>query len=123
MTAQLGVDRELLARMLRSHGEYQLAERALALTDDELARIRRLGAYYAFSADAMALGGSMGGRRALALATIDVVEKTGRDLRWSRTERERDPDRPDKFADDAARDHALRAHASTEQLPHQMGRG
>ena len=82
----LGVSREVLAGMLRQHGEDDLAERALALSDDELARIGTLGAYYAFSEDAMALGGSMGGARALSLATIDVLENTGRDLRWSRTE-------------------------------------
>jgi hypothetical protein len=87
--AKLGVRREVLADMLRSHGEDDLAERALSLTDDELTRIGELGAYYAFSEQAMASGGSMGGTRALSLATIDVLETTGRDLRWSRTERER----------------------------------
>jgi hypothetical protein len=49
--------------MLRSHGEDELAERALSLTDDELTRIGTLGAYYALSEQAMALGGSMGGTR------------------------------------------------------------
>jgi hypothetical protein len=76
----------VLASILRQHGEDDLAERALALSDDELARIGTPGAYYAFSEDAMALGGSMGGARALSLATIDVLENTGRRLRWSRTE-------------------------------------
>jgi hypothetical protein len=66
--ARLGVQREVLASMLRSHGEDELAERALSLTDDELTRIGTLGAYYAFSEQAMALGGSMGGTRALSLA-------------------------------------------------------
>jgi hypothetical protein len=79
--AKLGVSREALAGMLRQHGEDDLAERALSLSDDELARIGTLGAYYAFSEDAIALGGSMGGTRALSLATIDVLENTGRDLR------------------------------------------
>ena len=60
--------------MLRQHGEDDLAERALCLSDDELARIGTLGAYYAFSEDTVALGGSMGGARALSLATIDVLE-------------------------------------------------
>lgn len=69
----------------------------------------------------MALGGSMGGTRALALAAIDALERTGRDLRWSRTERERDPARPDKFADDAARDRVLRAQADIAQLPSATG--
>lgn len=115
--ARLGVQRDTLARMLRSHGEDGLADRAASITDDELTRIGRLGAYYAFSEDAMALGGSMGGARALALATIDVLEKTGRDLRWSRTEQEREIGRPDRFADDAARDRELRLHAAEKQLP------
>ena len=39
----------MLAGMLRKHGEDDLAERALSLSDDELARIGTLGAYYAFS--------------------------------------------------------------------------
>jgi hypothetical protein len=78
--AKLGVSRETLAGMLRQHGEDDLAERAPSLSDDELARIGTLGAYYAFSENAMALGGSMGGTRALSLATIDVLEDTGRDL-------------------------------------------
>src|SRR6202012_1300004 len=81
--ARLGVSREVLASMLRQHGEDDLAVRALVLSDDELARIGTLGAYYAFSEDAMALGGSMGGARALSLATIDVLETTGRALRRS----------------------------------------
>lgn len=88
--AKLGVSREVLARMLREHGEDDLAGRALTLPDNELARIGTLGAYYAFSEDAMALGGSMGGARALSLAAIDVLEGTGRDLRLSRAERERE---------------------------------
>jgi hypothetical protein len=47
--AMLRVSRETLAGMLREHGEDDLAERALSLSDDELARIGTLGAYYAFS--------------------------------------------------------------------------
>jgi hypothetical protein len=76
--ARLGVQRDTLARMLR---EDDLAERAASITDDELTRIGRLGAYYAFSEDALALGGSMGGTRALSLASIDMLDGTGRDLR------------------------------------------
>ena len=76
--------------MLRSHGEDDLAERASSLTDAELTRIRELGANYAFSEEALAfLGGSMGGARALSMATVDVLEGTPRDLRWPRTEAER----------------------------------
>jgi hypothetical protein len=116
--AKLGVSREVLAGMLRQHGEDVLAERALSLSDDELARIGTLGAYYAFSEDAMALGGSMGGTRALSLAAIDVFENTGRDLRWSRTEWERDGSSFDRFAEgDLVRDRELRRHAAEQQIP------
>jgi CDI immunity proteins len=116
--AMLGVSREALGSMLRQHGEDDLAERALALSDDELARIGTLGAYYAFSEDAMALGGSMGGTRALSLATIDVLEDTGRDLRWSRTEWEREGSSFDRFAEgDVVRDRELRRQAAGQQIP------
>jgi CDI immunity proteins len=116
--AKLGVSREVLAGMLRKHGEDDLAERALSSSDDELARIGTLGAYYAFSEDAMALGGSMGGARALSLATIDVLEDKGRDLRWSRTEWEREGSSFDRFAEgDVVRDRELRRHAAKQQIP------
>jgi hypothetical protein len=116
--AKLGVSREVLAGMLRQHGEDDLGERALSLSDDELARIGTLGAYYAFSEDAMALGGSMGGTRALSLATIDVLENTGRDLRWSRTEWEREGSSYDRFAEgDVVMDRELRRHAAEQQIP------
>src|SRR2546423_10116255 len=65
--AMLHVRRQTLARMLRSHGENALAERALSVTDDELKRIGELGGCYAFSEHAMATGGSMGGARALSM--------------------------------------------------------
>ncbi len=114
--AKLGVSREVLAGMLRKHGEDDLAERALSLSDGELARIGTLGAYYAFSEIAMALGGSMGGTRALSLATIDVLEETGRDLCWSRTEWEREGSSFDRFAEgDVVRDRELRRHAAEQQ--------
>lgn len=116
--AKLGVSRDVLARMLRSHGEDGLAERVPSLSDDELARIGTLGAYYAFSEDAMALGGSMGGARALSLATIDVIEGTSRDLRHHRSERELawgSSEEPD--ASDRARDRELRRHAAERQIP------
>ena len=116
--AKLGVSREVLAGMLRKHGEDDLAERAPSLSDDELARIGTLAAYYAFSENAMALGGSMGGSRALSLATIDVLEETGRDLRWSRTEWERKGSSFDRFAaGDVVRDRELRRHAAEQQTP------
>lgn len=116
--ARLGVSRELLSRMLGEHGEDGLAERALRLSDDELARIGTLGAYYAFSEDAMVLGGSMGGSRALSLAALDVLESTGRDLRLSRPEWERQGSSFDEFAEhDVVRDRELRRHAAEQQIP------
>ena len=116
--AMLGVSREVLAGMLRKHGEDDLAERALSLSDDELARIGTLGAYYAFSEDAMALGGSMGGTRAVSLATIDVLEDTGGDLHRSRTEWEREGSSCNRFAEgDVVRDRELRRHAAEQQIP------
>ena len=118
MVSRMRVSRETLAAMLREHGEDDLAERALSLSADELARIGTLGSYYAFSEDAMALGGSMGGARALSLATIDVLENTGRDLRLSRTEWEREGSSFDRFAEhDVVRDRGLRQHAAERQIP------
>jgi len=116
--AKLGVSREVLVGMLRQHGEDDLAERALSSSDDDLARIGTLGAYYAFSEDAMELGGSMGGTRALSLASIDVLENTGRDLRWNRTEWEREGSSFDRFAEgDVVMDRELRRHAAEQQIP------
>jgi hypothetical protein len=112
------VSREVLAGMLRQHGEDDLAERALSVSDDELARIGTLGAYYAWSDDAIELGGSMGGTRALSLASIDVLEGTGRDLRLSRTEDERPGSSSDRFAEsDRMMDRELRRHAAEQQIP------
>jgi hypothetical protein len=114
----IDVSREVLADMLRQHGEDALAERALSVSDDQLARIGTLGAYYAWSEDTTALGGSMGGTRALSLATIDVLEDTGRDLRWSSAEWEREESSFDRFAeDDVVRDRGLRRHAAERQIP------
>jgi hypothetical protein len=115
---QIGVTRAALAEMLRSHGEDDLAERALSLTDDELARIGTLGAYYACSEEALAFCGSMGGARALSLATIVVLESTQRDLRWHRTKAELEfgwAEEPE--AVELARDRSLRLHAAEEQQP------
>jgi len=112
------VSREVLAGMLRRHREDDLAERALSVSDDELARIGTLANYYAFSEDAMRLGGSMGGARALSLATIDVLEGTGRDLRLSRTQGEREGSSFDRLAeDDVVRDRELRRNAAELQIP------
>lgn len=58
--------REQLANMLPEHGEADLAERVLSITDAELERIGDLGGYYAWSEEALELlGGSMGGTSAL----------------------------------------------------------
>lgn len=114
--AKIGVDRVTLAKMLQSHGETDLAHRAASLTDDELARIQTLGAYYAFSDDALALHGSMGGARALSLAAIDVLEGSGRDLRRHHTETELAwgwSEQPD--ATERARDGELRRRAAEKQ--------
>jgi hypothetical protein len=119
---RIDVRRDTLANMLRSHGEDELAERALALTDDELTRIGTLGAYYAWSEEALALGSSMGGARALSLAAIDVLEDTQRDLRWYHTKAEIEfgfSTEPD--ADERAADRALRRHAAEEQRPDNDG--
>ncbi len=116
--AQIRVERGTLAEMLRSHGEDDLAAPTSSITDDELTRIRTLGAYYAWSEDALALCGSMGGVRALSMATIDVLERTGHDLRRHHTDSEiafgwsEEPD-----ANERARDRELRLHAEEKQLP------
>jgi hypothetical protein len=60
----------------------------LTTTNEELDRIGILGAHYAFSAVAMEHGGSMGGARALSLAALDVLERTDRDLRRTRSQGE-----------------------------------
>jgi hypothetical protein len=118
MAQIMRVERVTLAGMLRRHGEDGLADRVASLTDDELTRIGRLGYYYAFSEDALAFGGSMGGARALSLATIDVLEDTGRDLRRHHTDFELAcglSDEPD--ASERAQDRELRRHAAEKQQP------
>lgn len=112
--AMLHVKRQTLAHMLRSHGENELAERALSVTDDELKRIGELGGCYAFSEYAMATGGSMGGARALSMAAIDVLEGTPRDLRWPRSEPEREMGWYDVSDAEFARDRAVRLHCIEE---------
>jgi hypothetical protein len=105
--------------MLRRHGEDDLAERAASFTDDEMGRIGTLGAYYAWSEDAFALGSGMGGARAPALATIDVIEGNERDLRWHHSKAEienfgssREPDAREREID-----RSLRRHAAERQRP------
>jgi hypothetical protein len=51
------IQRDTLAGMLRSHGEDNLADRAESFSDDQLVRIGRLGAFYAWSEKAIALEG------------------------------------------------------------------
>jgi hypothetical protein len=80
--------------MLRSHGEDELAERAPSVTADELKRIGELGHDYAFSEHALATGPSVGGARALSLATVDLLEGAPRDLRWKHAKLDRDRPRP-----------------------------
>ena len=111
--------RETLASMLRMHGEDDLAERAPSFTDDEIARIGTLGAYYAWSEDAFNLGIGMGGARALAVATIDVIEGKQRDLRWHRPKGEvenfglsQEPDARERESE-----RSLRLHAAERQRP------
>jgi hypothetical protein len=111
------VKRQTLARMLRSHGENDLAERALLVTDDELKRIGELADCYAFSKRAMATRGSMGIARALSMGTIDVLEGTPRDLRWPRTEEEREMGSYDLSDAEFARDRAIRLHCLEELQP------
>lgn len=105
--------------MLRTHGEHDLAERAASFTEDEMARIGTLGAYYAWSEDAFALDSGMGGTRALALATIDVIEDKRRDLHLHHSQVEvehfglsRKPDAKEREID-----RLLRAHATEPQQP------
>lgn len=115
--AAMRVQRDVLAGMLRAHGEEDLAERSATLTDLELGQIGTVGAFYAWSNEASDLGFGMGGTRALALASVDVLEESGRDLRWHHSESEvasglsRTPD-----ADEREREHQLRRLAAEKHL-------
>jgi len=80
--------------MLRRHGEFGLAERALLVTDDQLKRIGELGDDYAISEQALAAGSSVGDARALCLATVDVLEGVSRELRWKDAKLDRGRPRP-----------------------------
>ncbi len=55
---RIGIQRDTLAGMPRSHGEDDLAARVDSLSDDQMARIGTLGAYYAWSEDALAFQGA-----------------------------------------------------------------
>jgi hypothetical protein len=104
--------REHLANILPQHGEEELAERVLTITDAELERIGKLGAYYAWSEEAFELGLGMGGTRALCLATIDVLEGNMRELRQTRTSGELQWGLTPELSDvDLAQEHSLRLRA------------
>lgn len=115
MSVRIRATREHLANMLPKHGEEDLAERALTVTDAQLERIGELGAYYAWSEEALELlGGSMGGTRALCLATIDVLEGNMRDLRQTRTQLELGWGLTPELSDaERAQEHSLRLRATT----------
>jgi hypothetical protein len=108
--------REHLANMLPLHGEEDLVERVLTITDAELERIGELGAYYAWSQEAFELGTGMGGTRALCLATIDVLEGNMRDLRRTRTYQELECGLTPELSDvERAQEHSLRLRATTTE--------
>lgn len=111
------MQRKLLAGMLTAHGEDDLAERTAVLTDEELEQIGTLGAFYAWSEEAFALGFGMGGTRALALATVDVLERDGRALRRHHSDAEVAmglSEMPD--ADEWERERKLRRLAAEKRL-------
>jgi hypothetical protein len=116
---RLRVTREQLARMLHTHGEVDLAERVLSISDTELDRIGALAGYYAWSDEAFAvIGGSMGGVRAGCLATIDVLEGTMRDLHQTRTQSELEQGWPAELSDvELARERSLRLRGTTGRKP------
>lgn len=108
--------RELLASMLPQHGEEDLAERVLTITDAKLERIGELAAYYAWSVEAFELGLGMGGTRALCLATIDVLEGNMRELRQTRTQGELRVGLTPEVSDvELAQEHSLRHRATNTE--------
>jgi hypothetical protein len=113
------VTREQLAHsFLPQYGEANLAERVLTITDGELDRIGELAAYYAWSQDALELfGGSMGGTRAMCLATIDVLEGNMRDPRLSQSLQESRWDTPKPDSIQLEQEHSLRRSATAEGTP------
>ncbi len=118
LAPRLGVSRDQLAQTMVQYGEDSLARQASTFSDEVMDRVGTLGAYYAFSKDAMDLGGSMGGARALALATVDVVDPGGRPLRRHHSDAELgwgSSEQPTET--DAIRDRELRRHARQRQVP------
>ena len=65
----------------------------------------------------MAAGGSTGGARALSMAAIDVLEGAPRDLRWPRSELEREMGWYDLSDAEFARDRAVRPHCLQQLQP------
>jgi hypothetical protein len=62
--------------------------------------------------------GSMGGARALSLATVDVVEGTGRELHCDRSEGELAAGWPNELDEsERTRDQELRRRAAEKQQP------
>jgi hypothetical protein len=77
--------REALALDLRRYGEHDLADRVLAVRPHDLLRIAARADHYIFSKQhALRSGANMPIAKALALATIDVLEGTPRKLRRKR---------------------------------------
>jgi hypothetical protein len=115
----LRVRRDTLARALRTHGEDELAERALSLTDEELRRIGKRAHHYAFSEEhALVSGASMGTARALSVATVDVLEGAPRELRW-----EEEHDVLDQDSNVVGRTFRVRGHSKDHRVDLPPGRG
>jgi hypothetical protein len=116
---RLRATREQLAHsLLPQYGEVDLAERVLTITDAELDPIGELAAYYAWSDDALKLlDGSIGGIRAVCLATIDVLEGNIRDPRQSQSQQERHWGTPEPQPVQIEQEHSLRLRATVDEQP------
>lgn len=110
--------REQLARLLPQYGEMNLAGRVLTITDTELERIGDLAGYYAWSQEALGLlGGSMGGVRAMCLATIDVLEGNLRDPRQRQSLQELHSGTPERSDVELELERSLRVRVTTDGIP------
>ena len=79
------VQRDTLALDLRTYGENELAGRILAADDEVLRRIWTRADHYVYSDEhAFPSGASMLLAKAVALAAVDILEGSSRDLRWKR---------------------------------------
>lgn len=119
---RIRVTREQLASsVLPQYGEADLTTRVLTITDAELDRVGELAAYYAWSQDALELfGGSMGGVRAMCLATIDVLEGNLREPRLSQSLQESQWGTPIRDAIQLEQEHSLRRRAVADGRPFRM---